>query len=176
MTNHSRIFAFAILAAIALLSACNSGPGLGDNVIAERFLGSAPVAVSGPDAGNDAAVDEAAEMLTGRRFDLTPSGFTISSGPVNSLGPASSDYGVAGGTLGVSGDQATVNLDVFSTNPDVTNAELEGTFSLSEATQALTNPGDVFVVDWEVRFDYLGFPVQLDVEQQLTGSDFVDQD
>ncbi len=176
MVKHSRFFLSAIAAAaFALLSACDSGPSLGNNVFAERFLGSAPVNISGPDAGNAGAEDAAADMLTGRRFDLTPTGFTINSGPVQSEGSGGSDYGIGSGTLGVSGDQATVNLDVFSTNPDVTNAELQGTFSLSDASQALTNPGDVFEVLWDVRFDYLGFPVQLEVEQQLTGSDFVNQ-
>jgi hypothetical protein len=175
MTKHYLLS--GLLGALLLMAGgCISGGGKLENVIAQRFLGSAPVSVSGPDAGNAGAADEAADMLTGRRFDLTPTGFTISSGPVDSEGAAFSDYGIGSGTLDVEGDTATVDLDVFSTNPDVTNARLVGTFSLSEAAQAMTSPGDSFLVDWDVSFDYLGFPVQLSIAQQLTGSDFIDQE
>ena len=173
MSKHSRI-AIAVLSLVALgvTSCIGSGIDLGDNVAANFFVGSASVNVSGPDADNPTAVAIADDMVQGRRFDLTPSGFTIGSGDVSSEAPAGSDFGVADGTLDVSGDQATVDLDVFSTNPDVTDARMVGTFSLSEASQALTNPGDSFLVNWDISFDYLGFPVQLDVQQELTGSDF----
>jgi hypothetical protein len=177
MSKHSRIAILFTVLAIAVLSSC-TGSDLGSigNVAADRFVGSAPVNVSGPDADNGTVVSIADDMVTGRRFDLTPSGFAIASGDVSSTAPAGSDFGVAGGTLDVSGDNATVDLDVFSTNPDVTNAHMAGTFSLSEATQALTNPGDSFIMDWAIDFDYLGFPVQLDVQQELTGSDFQNLD
>jgi len=163
------------LFAALVLSACQSGGGGLQNSIAQQFLGSAPVSVSGPDADNEAAVNASEDMVTGRRFDLTPSGFTIASGNVNSTAAAGSDFGVAGGTLDVSGDTATVGLDVFSTNPDITNAHMDGTFSLSDATQAMTHPGESFMVDWHITFDYVGIPISLDVQQQLTGSDFVNQ-
>jgi hypothetical protein len=173
MKMHSRI-ASLILIAIALVAAgCTGADELpfGD-VAAERFLGSAPLDISGPDADDPAITGIASDMVSERRFDLTPSGFTISSGNVNSTAAAGSDFGVGGGTLDVSGDQAAVDLDVFSTNPDVSNANMVGTFSLSEASQALVTPGESFLVDWEINFDYIGFPVQLNVAQELTGTDF----
>src|SRR5688572_25192110 len=106
MNKHSRL-AFALIAfALFAIAGC-TGDEINplDDVVAERFLGSAPVSVSGPDADNDGAVDAATDMLTGRRFDLTPSGFTIASGDVSSTAPAGSDFGVAGGELDVDGDQ-----------------------------------------------------------------------
>lgn len=172
MSKHSRT-AFALLVCTILLSACTGGgQALGDNVAANFFVGSVSVDVSGPDADDPAKVAIADDMVQGRRFDLTPSGFTIASGDVTSEAPAGSDFGVANGTLDVAGDTATADLDLFSTNPDVDNARMTGTFSLSDASQALTTPGESFLVDWDVRFDYLGFPVQLDVQQELTGTDF----
>jgi hypothetical protein len=173
MSKHSRIFLAVLAFAIAAITSCTGAEiDPGDNVVAGRFIGGTAVSVSGPDADDPNAVSIADDMVDGRRFDLTPSGITIASGDVSSEAPAGSDFGIANGTLDVSGDQATVDLGLFSTNPDVDNARMTGTFSLSEASQALVSPGDSFLVDWDVRFDYLGFPVQLDVQQELTGTDF----
>ena len=174
MSKHSLIAAIILALAIAATSCIGSGVELGDNVVAERFLGSSPVSVSGPDSDDGTMVSIADDMVSGRRFDLTPSGFTIASGDITSEAPPGSDFGVSDGTLDVSGDQATVDFRMFSTNPDVTDARMTGTFSLSEATQALTSPGDSFLVNWDISFDYLGFPVQLQAEQELTGTDFRD--
>jgi hypothetical protein len=172
MSKHSRI-ATALLALAILAASCTGGgPDLGGNVAANFFVGSAAVNVSGPDADDPTAVSIADDMVEGRRFDLTPSGFSIASGDVSGQAAPGSDFGISDGTMAVSGDEATVDLDVFSTNPDVTGAHMTGTFSLSEASQALVTPGDSFLVDWDVSFNYLGFPVQLAVQQELTGSDF----
>src|SRR5687767_10349817 len=119
MLKHSLAFLTALALTAFLLPACDTlGGGLFDPVeelVAERFVGSGPINVSGPDADNDEAVDVASDMLTGRRFDLTPDGFTISSGDVSSEAPAGSDFGVEDGTLDVDGDTATMQFDMFST-------------------------------------------------------------
>ena len=173
MSKHSRI-ALTLTAFAVMLGASCTGPlpVPTDDVVAGRFVGSSPVSVSGPDSDDPEILSITDDMVSGRRFDLTPSGFTIASGDVTSEAPAGSDFGIADGELDVAGDTATLDLSLFSSNPDVDNPTMTGTFSLSEASQALTTPGDSFLVDWDVRFDYLGFPVQLDVQQELTGTDF----
>jgi hypothetical protein len=157
-----------------LLTACDTeGDDLAD-LRADTFTGGTPTNVSGPDADNDAARAEAEAMLAGRNFELTPGGFSLSSGPVNSEPVDGSDYGVAGGDLSLDGDDATVELDVFSNNPDVTDANLRGSFSVDEAGSAIVNPGRTFTMNWEVDFDYLGIPVSFNMDQELTGTDFSD--
>jgi hypothetical protein len=164
----------AALAALAL-SACNSeGDDFDLDLKADSFLGGTPSNVSGPDADNADATDEASAMLTGRKFDFTPNGFTLASGNVNSEPVENSDYGIAGGTMSLDGDEATVGLDVFSNNPDVTNAEMTGTFSVAEASSAILTPGESFTVNWDIAFDYLGFPIQLNMDQELQGTDFTE--
>lgn len=165
------------LAAVATVMAFASCGGTNTNLIqnAGSFDGGALSNFGGVDGANTDARAIARDMASGRNYDFTPVGFTIAAGSAASNGPNGSPFGVGNGSIALAGDTATVTLDITSADPNVTNAQMVGTFSVAEASAAITNPGASFVVDWAMSFDSLGVPVHLSAQQTLNGTDFVSQ-
>jgi hypothetical protein len=163
----------AALAVIALAACGGSTINLLQR--ANSFDGGALSNFGGTDGADPDARAIARDIASGRNYDFTPAGFTISPGSAASNGPNGSPFGVGNGSLAINGDTATATLDIVSTDPNVTNAQMVGTFSLAEASAAISNPGASFVVDWVLSFDALGVPISLSAQQTLNGTDFVTQ-
>jgi hypothetical protein len=159
------------LMALGLTWSCGSSDS-GPAVEADIFTGGSLSNFSGNDGGDSDARAIARDMATSRNFEFTPTGFLVS-GNVNSDGPVGSDFSVGSGLLEVDGDTVNVTLLLTSTNPDITNPQMEGSFSLSEAQNAIISPGASFPVDWTISFDALGSPFSLTATQELTGADFI---
>jgi hypothetical protein len=162
------------VAAVIAFTACG-GSNIDLVQHANSFDGGSLSNFGGGDGGNADVRAIARDMASGRNYDFTPSGFSITDGPAASNGPNGSPFGVGNGTLAINNDTATVTLDITSTNPDVTNAQMVGTFSVADASMAIINPGATFVVDWVMSFDLLAVPVNLTAQQTLNGTDFVTQ-
>jgi hypothetical protein len=157
--------AFAALAAVLILSSCG-GTDIEQQLGANLFLGGSVSSFSGPDGADTFAQDTARDALTGASFDLTPSGFTLSSGPVSS--DSGGTFGLGSGTLGVDGDNATLDLEVSSSDPNITNVNAVGSFSLAQAQAAILNPGGSFDVDWTLSFLGAGaIPFEIGMTQTL---------
>lgn len=166
-------YAARVLAALAAgsLVACG-GTDLEEQLGADRFLGGSISNFTGPDGADPAAQDTARDVLGGASFDLTPSGFSLSSGPISS--DSAGTFGLGSGTLSVNGDDATMDLAIASTDPNVTNVNAIGTFSLAQAQAAILDPGASFEVDWTLTFLGPGaIPFEIGMTQTLTGADFL---
>lgn len=162
----------AAILGLLWLAACGGGEGPVEQLGASSFLGGSVSNFNGPDGADPFAQDTARAALGGASFDLTPEGFSISSGPVAS--DSGGDFGLGNGTLSVSGDDASVDLDITSTNPDITNVSAVGRFSLAQAEAALLDPGKSFEVDWTLSFDGPGaLPFEISLTQTLSGADFM---
>ncbi|MCC7479617.1 hypothetical protein IT575_14335 [bacterium] len=168
----SAIASLALAALIALLCSACGGTDETVQLNADFFSGGSLSNFGGSDGGDSDARETARELATGRSFDFTPSGFTISSGPVSTDGAPGSFFTGGTGTLAVSGDTATVTLNPDSSDPNYTDIEMVGTFSLTAAQSTITNPGASFPVEWQISFTSFGIPLSLSATQQLTGSDF----
>ncbi len=165
------LLALAGAGLLSMLQACGGSEEL-PQLNADIFTGGSLSNFGGADGGDSDARDTARELATSRSFDFTPSGFTISSGPVSTDGAPGSFFTGGTGTLAVSGDNATVTLSPVSSDPNYTDIEMVGTFSLSAAQSTITNPGASFPVDWDISFTSFGIPLSLSATQELTGSDF----
>lgn len=164
--------AIAALLGLFWLASCGGGTGSQDLLGANSFLGGSLSNFTGPDGADTSAQDTARDVLGGASFDLTPSGFTLSSGPVSS--DSGGTFGLGSGTLDISGDDATMDLDITSTDPNITNVNAVGTFSLAQAQAAILDPGASFDVDWDLTFLGPGaIPFEIGMTQTLTGSDFL---
>lgn len=166
-----RLLALASIGLLAAMSACGGTDEI-PQLNADTFTGGSLSNFGGDDGGDSDARDTARELATSRSFDFTPSGFTLSSGPVSTDGAPGSFFTGGTGSLNVSGDDATVTLNPTSSDANYTDIQMVGTFSLSDAQQAITSPGASFPVIWDISFSAFGLPLSLTAEQQLTGADF----
>ena len=71
MSKHSRIAILLFMLAVLAVAGCTGADDLPfGNVAADRFLGSGPLNITGPDADDPEVAGIASDMVTGRRFDL----------------------------------------------------------------------------------------------------------
>jgi len=159
----------AVLALTLALSACSGGGAL--DVRAERFASGTLSSFGGANGADPDARDIARDIATGRFYDFTPVGYVIADGAAASTPASGSTLGDGTGTVAVSGDTVTVDMDIASEIP-LGAVHMTGTFSLADATLAVSKPGASFTVAWQITWTTLGTDFALSAEQQLTGTDF----
>jgi hypothetical protein len=158
-----------VLTLTLALSACSGGGAV--DVRAERFASGTLSSFGGANGADPDSRDIARDIATGRFYDFTPTGYVIADGAAASTPASGSSLGDGTGTVAVSGDTVTVDMDVASELP-LEAVHMTGSFSLADATLALSKPGASFSAVWQITWSALGTDFALSAEQQLTGTDF----
>ena len=171
---------FIALATICLLiaaglAACSAGGGIDLDQRAGLFVGGALSNFSGTDGDEPLARATARDIAIAREFDFTPLGFTVAAGSAStSIAGASARFGDGLGTIAVNGDTATVELNIVALDPSVANVSLVGTFSVSEAQEAISDAGRSSTVTWVFMFNEGITTYSIEADQVLSGTNWVD--